>query len=98
MRRLSRRTFLQTATAATFATKLKSASAQAPATTSVPYPENGTLIPDDDWRLWIDEKAEWKNDPLFLPEDITVDSNGILHGKGSPLPVNEPTGGWGLLD
>ena len=62
-----------------------------------PYPENGTLIPDDDWRLWIDEKAEWKNDDLFLPEDISW-QNGVLCGKSKPLPVNEPTGGWGLLD
>src|SRR5580692_10774270 len=98
MSRLSRRTFLQTATAATVATQLKLLPSQVPANRALPYPENGTLIPDDDWRLWIDEKAEWKNDPLFLPEDITVDANGVLHGKGSPLPVNEPTGGWGTLD
>src|SRR5258705_11471610 len=96
--KLSRRTFLQSATAATLAAKLNPASAQPTAKAAIPYPENGTLIPDDDWRLWIDEKAEWKNDPLFLPEDITVDANGILHGKGSPLPINEPTGGWELLD
>ncbi|MEI9979697.1 MAG: glycoside hydrolase [Edaphobacter sp.] len=94
MHRLSRRTFLQTAAATTLATQIKSVPAQSQTT---PYPENGTLIPDDDWRLWIDEKAEWKNDTLFLPEDITIDE-GILHGKGTPLPVNEPTGGWGLLD
>jgi hypothetical protein len=93
---LSRRTFLQSATAATLAAKLKPASAQTTAQTEIPYPENGTLIPDDGWRLWIDEKAEWKNDPLFLPEDISW-QNGVLCGKGSPLPVNEPTGGWGLL-
>ncbi len=92
MRRLSRRTFLQSATAATLATQLKSA----PAQTKIPYPENGTLIPDDDWRLWIDEKAEWKNDELFLPEDISW-QNGVLCGKSKPLPVNEPTGGWGTL-
>jgi hypothetical protein len=98
MRRLSRRTFLQSATAAALATKLNPATAQTPAQTVAPYPENGTLIPDDDWRLWIDDQAEWKNDPLFLPEDIIVDAEGVLHGKGSPLPVNEPTGGWGLLD
>ena len=96
--KLSRRTFLQSATAATLAAKLNPASAQPTTKTEIPYPENGTLIPDDDWRLWIDEKAEWKNDPLFLPEDITVDAAGVLLGKGSPLPVNEPTGGWGLLD
>ncbi|HWW96248.1 MAG TPA: hypothetical protein VNY74_01050 [Edaphobacter sp.] len=96
MPRLSRRTFLQSATAATLAAKLSPASAQPTANTPAPYPENGTLIPDDDWRLWIDEKAEWKNDPLFLPEDISW-QNGVLCGKGSPLPVNEPTGGWGTL-
>src|SRR5882762_9363304 len=95
---LSRRTFLQTVTAATLAAKLNPASSQPTAKAEIPYPENGTLIPDDDWRLWIDEKAEWKNDPLFLPEDITRDADGILRGKGSPLPVNEPTGGWDLLD
>jgi beta-galactosidase len=97
MRRLSRRSFLQTATAATLATKLKPASATALPENAIPYPENGTLVPDDDWRLWIDEKAEWKNDTLFLPEDVSW-QNGVLCGKGSPLPVNEPTGGWGLLD
>ncbi|HSY68763.1 MAG TPA: hypothetical protein VK813_08975, partial [Edaphobacter sp.] len=91
---LSRRTFLQTAAAATVATKLNAAApAQNP---EVPYPENGTLIPDDDWRLWIDERAEWKNDELFLPEDISW-QNGVLCGKSKPLPVNEPTGGWGTL-
>ena len=93
---LSRRTFLQSATAATFAAKLNPISAQPAAKTEIPYPENGTLIPDDDWRLWIDEKAEWKNDPLFLPEDISW-QNGVLCGKGTPLPVNEPAGGWGTL-
>jgi beta-galactosidase len=98
MRPLSRRTFLQTATAATLAAQLKPSSGQLNSTAALPYPENGTLIPDDDWRLWIDEKAEWKNDPLFLPEEIIVDAEGILHGKGSPLPANEPTGGWSLLD
>jgi beta-galactosidase len=96
--KLSRRTFLQSATAATLAAKLTPVSSQPTIKAEIPYPENGTLIPDDDWRLWIDEKAEWKNDTLFLPEDITVDAEGILHGKGSPLPVNEPTGGWQLLD
>src|SRR5882757_9945518 len=94
---LSRQAFLQSATATTIATKLNSVSPQPTAKAEIPYPENGTLIPDDDWRLWIDEKAEWKHDPLFLPEDISW-QNGVLCGKGSPLSVNEPTGGWGLLD
>ena len=98
MRRLSRRTFLQTAAATTLATKLSPIPAQTPAQAAIPYPENGTLIPDDEWRLWIDEKAEWKNDAIFLPEDITRDADGTLLGKGTPLHVNEPTGGWQLLD
>ena len=97
MRRLSRRTFLQTAAVAGVAAHVKTAAPQGPTQTPTPYPENGVLIPDDDWRLWIDEKAEWKNDELFLPEDISW-QNGVLSGKSKPLPVNEPTGGWGLLD
>jgi beta-galactosidase len=88
--KLSRRKFLQAVTAATVATQLKSPQAQSSAQAEIPYPENGILIPDDDWRLWIDEKAEWKNDPLFLPEDISW-QNGVLCGKGTPLPVNEPS-------
>jgi hypothetical protein len=95
--KVSRRTFLQTAAATTLATKLNPIPAQSPTQQQTPYPENGTLIPDDDWRLWIDEKAEWKKDTLFLPEDISW-QNGVLCGKSSPLPVNEPTGGWQLLD
>jgi beta-galactosidase len=96
MRRLSRRTFLQSATAATLAAKLNPISAQPTAKAAIPYPENGSLVPDDDWRLWIDEKAEWKNDTLFLPEDISW-QNGVLCGKSKPLPINEPTEGWGSL-
>jgi beta-galactosidase len=92
---LSRRTFLQTATAATVATQLRPAQPQSQ-TQNIPYPENGTLVPDDDWRLWIDESAEWKNDELFLPEDISW-QNGVLCGKSKPLPVNEPSEGWGSL-
>jgi len=53
---LSRRTFLQAATAATLATQLKTSSAREHEV----YPENGTLIPDEGWRLWVDEHAQWK--------------------------------------
>ena len=41
----------------------------------------------DNWRLWLDKKAEWKNDTLFMPP---VDL--------SKVPVNPPTVGWELLD
>ncbi len=60
------------------------------------YPENGTLIPDSGWRLWIDDKARWQDDDIFLPEDVMW-KGGALCGKGRALPVNEPTGGWSVL-
>ncbi len=92
--KLTRRTFLEASAAAVIATQLKPAKAQA---AKEPYPENGTLIPDDGWRLWIDEHAEWKNDVIFLPEDISQDATESSSPQGKPLPVNQPTGGWGLL-
>jgi hypothetical protein len=96
MRKLSRRRFLQNAAVAATAAQLAPHLAAEPAAALIPYPENGTLIPDDGWRLWIDERATWKEDDLFLPEDVSwVDGN--LCGKGQPLPVNQPTGGWGVL-
>lgn len=62
------------------------------------WPENGTLIPDEGWRLWVDREAEWKQDEIFLPADVSQDADGVVRGKGQPLPVNAPTGGWGVLD
>ncbi len=37
--------------------------------------------------MWPDEKAEWKNDTIYLPDDVPLAS----------LPVNPPTGGWDAL-
>ncbi|MDD4922235.1 MAG: PA14 domain-containing protein [Bacteroidales bacterium] len=38
------------------------------------------------WKLWLDKKAVWQNDPLFLPPaDL------------ARLPVNSPTCGWNNL-
>ncbi|HVE16177.1 MAG TPA: malectin domain-containing carbohydrate-binding protein [Chthoniobacterales bacterium] len=53
---------------------------------------NGTGAPDgvpidDSWRLWLDEKAAWQNDKIFLPDEVQL----------AKLPVNPPTGGWGAL-
>jgi hypothetical protein len=96
--KLSRRAFLGTAAAATIAAQVKFAGAQSAAKTYADaWPENGALIPDVGWRMWVDEKAEWKQDAIFLPEDVTRDTNGVVRGKGEPLPVNAPTGGWGVL-
>jgi hypothetical protein len=93
--KLTRRAFLEATAATALATQLKPAKAQQ--TSSEAWPENGTLIPDEGWYLWIDEHAEWKNDTIFLPEDITRDADGTLIGGGKPLPINLPTGGWASL-
>jgi hypothetical protein len=98
--KVSRRAFLGTATAATIAVQMKFAGAQGAARAhehADAWPENGTLIPDEGWRLWVDQHAEWKDDAIFLPEDVSQGSDGVVRGKGEPLPVNAPTGGWGVL-
>ena len=43
---------------------------------------------DQGWRLWLDPKAAWQDDTLYLPEDV----------KLANMPVNPPTGGWPVLD
>ena len=43
---------------------------------------------DQGWRLWLDPKAAWQDDALYLPEDVRL----------ATLPVNPPTGGWAVLD
>jgi beta-galactosidase len=94
MSKLTRRRFLQTAAVATVATKVTTKLHAEP--TAAPYPENGTLIPDHGWRLWIDDNATWAEDDIFLPEDITTTPDGVL-AKGKLLPTNAPTGGWDVL-
>jgi hypothetical protein len=64
------------------------------------YPEVGTLLPDEGWRLWIDAHAPWQQDEIYLPEDVAWaehERKRQLCGNGTPLPVNEPIGGWGVL-
>jgi hypothetical protein len=41
------------------------------------------------WRMWHDSAAPWKSDKLYLPDDKPVIEK---------LPVNAPSGGWGILD
>jgi beta-galactosidase len=97
--RVTRRDFIQGSAAVVTAAGLLptiKGNAQAEASGGA-WPENGTLIPDDGWRLWVDREAEWKQDAIFLPEDVTQDAEGVVRGKGEPLPVNAPTGGWGVL-
>ena len=96
---LSRRRFLQSTAATAVAATLTPALAQSnpPAAHPELYPENGVLVPDDGWHLWLDHQAQWKDDPLFLPADITQDSTGLVLGAGQPLSTNAPTGGWQVL-
>jgi len=39
------------------------------------------------WHLWPDTNAAWQSDTIYLPEDVVLTN----------LPVNPPTGGWGVL-
>ncbi len=83
----SRRTFLKATAATSLLPALSGFAATADQAEAQAWPENGTLIPDTGWRLWVDEKAAWKEDAIFLPEDVRL----------AKLPVNPPTGGWGAL-
>ncbi|MCW3092953.1 MAG: glycoside hydrolase [Ferruginibacter sp.] len=40
------------------------------------------------WRLWPDSAAKWKDDKLYLPNEVNIPA----------LPVNMPTGGWQALN
>ncbi len=80
---VNRRKFLQASAAALVATRIPS-SAQNQA---APHDADSLAIPDSGWRLWPDQKAEWKNDTVYLPEDVHL----------ADLPVNPPTGGWDTL-
>jgi len=45
-------------------------------------------ISGNGWRLWLDTKATWMDDTLYTPDEIRSIQD---------LPVNPPTGGWGVL-
>jgi beta-galactosidase len=82
----SRRKFLEVSAAALAASQIPlAADALAPA--PVRHDSDALVIPDTGWRLWPDEQAEWKNDIIYLPDDVQLAS----------LPVNPPTGGWDAL-
>jgi beta-galactosidase len=53
-----------------------------------PFGAAGRMIPDEGWRMWPDRQASWENDTIYLPEDTHLEQ----------LPVNPPTGGWGVLN
>lgn len=97
---MNRREFLRsTAATGAVASLVESipAMAQRQVAQSQAWPENGTLIPDVGWRLLVDRAAEWKQDAIFLPEDVAQGADGVVMGGGNALPVNAPTGGWVVL-
>ena len=57
--KLSRRTFLQAAAGTGVVLAAKFPLKAEVDSRTLAYPENGTLIPDSGWRLWIDDKARW---------------------------------------
>jgi beta-galactosidase len=88
-----RRKFLQASAAALVAARMPHASAGqvvAEQTVAAPgyTPQDTVALPDAGWRLWPDQQATWKDDAIFLPEDVHLES----------LPANAPTGGWPVLD
>jgi hypothetical protein len=50
-------------------------------------PDVAIAIPDTGWKLWVDEKAAWRDDAIHLPGEFDLKA----------LPVNAPTGGWDSL-
>jgi hypothetical protein len=92
---MDRRSFLSNASVLGAATALgkKSLFAALPAHTQpilnaearhVRFSDHEISVPDAGWRMWPDQKAAWKDDTVYLPEDVHLEK----------LPVNPPTGGW----
>ena len=79
---INRRDFLRTSAAAVVATQIPVAAQHTAA-----HDADLVNVPDSGWRMWPDQKAEWKDDTIYLPEDV----------KLANLPVNVPTGGWDAL-
>src|SRR5450432_596390 len=48
---------------------------------------DGVDISRSGWRLWPDREAVWKDDPLYLPQEVKLDG----------MEVRSPTGGWSML-
>ena len=83
----NRRQFLEISAAVVAATQLPLLAGQTPLA-HTQHDANSVAVPDTGWRLWPDPKAEWKNDTIYLPEDVEL----------AKLPVNQPTGGWEALN
>jgi len=54
---------------------------------SVRFSDREIAVPDTGWKLWLDRSAAWKEDTIYLPDDVHLDR----------IPTNPPTGGWNAL-
>ena len=55
---------------------------------AAPAAVSGASNLDQGWRLWLDPTAAWRDDAIYLPEDVDLQK----------MPVNRPTGGWSVLN
>src|SRR5687767_14087947 len=53
---------------------------------SAQHARNDVDLSNNNWKLWLDTAAAWKDDTLYAPP-VNL----------SKLPVNLPTGGWEAL-
>ncbi|HZQ45081.1 MAG TPA: hypothetical protein VFA99_17655 [Acidobacteriaceae bacterium] len=58
-----------------------------PEARSVRFSRDEIVVPDKGWRMWQDRAATWRDDTIYLPEDVVLEK----------VPVNAPTGGWSVL-
>lgn len=81
---INRRRFLGSSIAAAGLTALSPSLGEGQAA----VPPGTIAVPDQSWRLWLDTAAEWKDDVIYLPEDVILPD----------LPAHPPTGGWDALN
>lgn len=44
-------------------------------------------IPDTGWKVWLDRKAKWKDEPVYFAGDVPIGA----------IPIRPPTPGWAVL-
>src|SRR5579883_2768324 len=81
---INRRRFLGSSIAAAGLTALSPSLGEGQAA----VPPGTIAVSDQSWRLWLDTAAEWKDDVIYLPEDVILPD----------LPAHPPTGGWDALN
>ena len=65
-----------------------SPAAPAGAAEGTAFGPQGLALDDGGWRLWPDQAAPWREDRIYLPDEV----------KLAELPLHPPTGGWAMLE